>query len=105
MMKFIKTGTVTHLAKHGASYGNFSPVSLQEALNIQIDAQKMFMELPAKVRKEFSNSPYEFLVFMQDEKNADKLIELGLGARRPKPETPPPAGTAGTPPEVIGGGD
>ena len=52
----------------------------------------MFSELPSTVRKEFANNPGEFLAFVYDEKNHDKLAEMGLtNTPYSKPEPPEPA--------------
>lgn len=84
MAKFVKTGTISHVARYGAMYGSFDPITLQDALNLQIEAAGMFAALPAVVRKKFSNDAMEFLTFVQDEKNSAALVELGLASERPK---------------------
>ena len=38
----------------------------------------MFEELPATIRKKFENDPAKFLDFVNDERNADEMVELGL---------------------------
>lgn len=73
--KFQKTGTVTHLAKHGANYGDIDPLDLHEAMNIVAKANSMFAELPSEVRREFKGDPQMFLEFVQDPANKDDLAE------------------------------
>lgn len=84
MAKYVKTRTISHVARYGAMYGSFDPLTLQEALNLQIEAASMFAALPAVVRKTFGNDAMEFLSFVQDEKNSAALVELGLASERPK---------------------
>ena len=50
----------------------------QEAQNVVADAQRRFAELPATTRKFFDNDPTLLLAFVQDPKNREKAVELGL---------------------------
>lgn len=60
-------------------FGDFSDVkSYQDALQIVIEADKTFSALPADVRKRFGNDPAQFLDFVDDPKNADELVKMGL---------------------------
>lgn len=61
----------------------------QEAMNIILKAEGTFMDLPSKVRKQFNNSPAEFLDFVQNPDNEQALIDMGL-AHAPEP-VPAPA--------------
>jgi len=102
---FAKTGLLPGAAGVPA-YGDFSEatVSFQEAHNIVINAQNAFNALPAKIRKEFDNDPGKFLDFVDDPKNADELIKMGL-REAPKQTTSevtsdtPPKGGSETPSE------
>lgn len=78
MKKFERTGAITHYAKYGAEYGDATQIELQDALNVVARADEMFEELPAAIRKRFSNDPGEFLAFVQDESNKEEMIKLGL---------------------------
>lgn len=73
----------------------------QEAMAIVTRAQGQFDGLPSQVRKEFNNSPAEFLDFVQNPDNVDRMVELGLAQAPPvepapiqvqvvNPEAPPP---------------
>jgi phage internal scaffolding protein len=75
---FSRTGLIEHRNNHRGDYGEFSQIDFHEAMNTVIKAEAMFMELPAKTRKEFLNDPGEFLAFVQNPENKDKLIEMGL---------------------------
>lgn len=50
----------------------------QEAVQVVIDAERMFMSLDAKMRKQFDNDPAQFLAFVDDPANGDELIKMGL---------------------------
>lgn len=41
-------------------------------------AQESFNALPPQVRARFRNSPVELVTFLQDEKNRDEAVKLGL---------------------------
>ena len=81
MAKFQKTGAIEHYAKHAPTYGDATPIQLMDAQQIIINAQTMFDDLPATIRKKFDNDPAKFLEFVQDEANSEEMIELGLRAK------------------------
>lgn len=60
-------------------YGDFS--DQQEFLAAQTliaHASQAFDELPAWLRKRFSNNPAEMLAFLEDESNREEAVKLGL---------------------------
>lgn len=90
MARYQKTGELTHVASQAAIYGDFYDVTDyktgQERL---LEADALFMELPAKLRDRFDNDPAKFVAFATDEKNLDELRELGLAEPAPvEPEAP-----------------
>lgn len=89
--KFEKTGILPVMSQSPA-YGDVSgAVDYQTAMNIVINAEKAFMSLDAKIRKEFDNNPGKFLDFIDDPQNADRLVEMGLReAPLPAPAEPEP---------------
>lgn len=90
MRKFQKTGMVDHFNKHQGQYGNFiAAEDYHTSLNILLEADEAFATVPAKIREKFSNDPAKFLEFVQNEKNHDSMIEMGLAR-------PPAAPTAAT---------
>lgn len=94
MSKYQKTGVVDHITKHSPFYGDYDPIDFQTALNTIRDGEAMFAELPSAARKFFSNDPAEFMAFVQDPDNIDKLVELGLATKPVQaPETPDPVAT------------
>jgi len=93
--KYQKTGAVTHVSDHGASYDFCSGESFHEALLIVGKAKEMFDDLPSTLRERFAHEPARFLDFVQDPANAGELVELGLAEAGPTPLVP-----AGSPPVV-----
>lgn len=55
----------------------------QTAMNLMIEADRAFMTLPAKVRREFDNDPAEFVRFAEDSANLDRMREWGLAPPAP----------------------
>lgn len=93
MKKFLKTGLVEHVNRYNGNYGDFTelPVDYQEAMNIVLRADEVFMSLPAGIRSRFGNDPQGFLQFVSDPKNEREMIELGLAKPRPPAPPEPPA--------------
>ena len=92
--KFETQGILPDNIRSNPQYGDFTNLpSYQESLNVVIEANERFTDLPAKVRKRFDNDPGKLIDFCQDPKNLDEMVELGL-AKRPRKdgdiiETPP----------------
>jgi phage internal scaffolding protein len=79
LRKFMKTGTVTHLAKRQGSYMDVSNVpDLLNSLLIAQEAEKDFRNFPSEVRRRFDNSYTKFVEFINDERNREEAMELGL---------------------------
>ena len=104
MAKFAKTGLVDHVNRVAGSYGDFTTVQdYQLHLDQVMAAQTAFMELPATIRRRFDNDPAHLLAFIQDPKNRDEAVSLGLINAPPPPE---PKGEAKPKPSgADGGGD
>lgn len=64
-------------------------MSYHEAKNLIINAENQFNSLDAAVRIKFENDPAQFLSFVEDPKNAQELVKLGLAVAIP--EAPSPA--------------
>ncbi len=77
MAKFRKTGAVTHFARHAGRYDFADGVTFHEAMNVVTEGDRMFADLPAELRERFVD-PGAFLDFVQDEDNAEEMIEMGL---------------------------
>lgn len=111
--RFAQTGTFTHVAKSMPTYGDFSNAgdyssSMQQVKN----AERLFMEIPAKVRARFDHDPGKLLEFVSDPENEHEAIELGLVARPENyvkpggpPVTPPAEPATATPDGSVQGGE
>lgn len=97
LKKFQKTGMVEHLAKGEPFYGDVSNIAdYQKALNIIQEADDLFMGMSPDIRERFNNNPAEMIAFLEDPKNLDKAIELGMAVKReekPKETTKAGEGT------------
>lgn len=90
MRRFEKDGVVDHVNKVQGRYGDYSeiPGDYHAACNLVIEAQEMFLTIPAEIRAKFKNDPGEFLDFALDEENRDELKKLGLLKTTAPAETP-----------------
>ncbi len=71
-----KTGTISHLTKYEARYGDFSGFDFFEA-NVKMAAgAEIFAALPSEIRNEFQNTPGKFFNYVNDPANKDRLGEL-----------------------------
>lgn len=84
-----KGGGITHVNPHAGKYMDLTtmPADYLTAMDVVIKANEAFMELPAKVRDEFAHDPARLIKFLQDPKNTDRAIELGL-VNRPAQVSP-----------------
>lgn len=74
-----RTGMIEHIMRHEPRFDDLpDDVDYQSNLNIVMEAQENFARLPARLRAEFGNDPGRFLQALQDPKNAERFIELGL---------------------------
>lgn len=90
MKKFKQTGQVDHLSANQQQYMDAPPYEdFADALTMVVEATGMFNELPAALRNRFHNQPGLFLDFIDDPKNTDELISMGiLPAPEPTPADP-----------------
>lgn len=61
-------------------YGDFTqvPTDLRDCLNMVRHAEELFMTLDPFVRRRFNNDPVEMLDFLNDSKNREEAVKLGL---------------------------
>jgi len=79
MRKYQKTGEFNHLTRKEGVYGDFSDIKdYQGMLDTVLYAQKAFETLPAQVRLKFRNNPGELIDFLQDDRNYNEAVKLGL---------------------------
>lgn len=71
---------IANLNPHPPMYGDFTslPKDLRECLVTVRKAEEAFMTLDAVVRRRFENDPSQMMDFLNDPKNRDEAISLGL---------------------------
>ena len=106
--KFAQTGLLPGNRKEPQYIDHTQIGDYTEMLSQVTEVQQTFQKFPAKIRAYFQNNPTRFVEFIDNPKNYDKAIELGIikppekpEAERqgaPAPETPPKPTSA---PEAI----
>lgn len=92
LAKYKTTGVIDHVTNNGQYVDCPTGLDFHDAQNLIIAAQQTFDELPAHVRKEFGNNPAQFLSFVENPENVERMRELGLTDPPevvPEPITPP----------------
>lgn len=80
--QYDKTGLITHINNAVGNYGDFTEVNeYRESLNLVMEAQEAFADLPSHIRKKFDYDPGQFFEFATNPENQNELIELGLAER------------------------
>lgn len=79
---YMKTGVLPPI-DHDAQYGDLSDFDYQSMQNQIANANSLFEQLPDNVKHKFGNEPHRFLNFVQDERNYDELVEMGLANNVP----------------------
>lgn len=97
MAQYERTGVISHVSQREPMYLDLTGMpDFREYMFMMAEAEKAFMSLPAKVRKDFDNDPRNFVDFAAKPENLDKMREYGLAPPKPVevPEAPPPAAAA-----------
>lgn len=77
LKKFIQTGILDTIGP--GVYADISDLGdYRESLEMIRNADEMFAGLPSRIRARFENDPAQYLAFVQDPKNLDEGIELGI---------------------------
>lgn len=88
LAKYKKTNMLTHINRHQGNFGDWSNVEdYQTSLNKIIRARDAFESLPSELRSKFLNDPKNLIEFINDDKNNDEAIKLGLKVKREQPES------------------
>ncbi len=87
MSKYEKTGILSHTTSFEPHFADFTdtPTDYQESMNAVIEADEMFSQLPAKIRRRFHNNAGAFIDFAADPDNADEMVRLGLAKKPAEP--------------------
>lgn len=74
------------------TFSDFEDVwDFQSAMNSIREAERLFNQVPAKVRERFANDPGKFVAFCSDPENLPELRTLGLAPAANAPATLVPA--------------
>lgn len=89
IQKYRQTGIINHITSKDGVYGDFSEMKdFSGALNTVIKAKQQFEGLPSEVRNRFGNDPQQLILFLQDPKNIDESVKLGLRVKKEEPKKP-----------------
>lgn len=86
-----KRGAVPPVGRSAAPmYGDFTevPTDLRDVLVMVKRADDLFMSLDPFVRRRFNNDPAEMLDFLNDSRNRDEAVKLGLVKAPVEPVVP-----------------
>lgn len=75
---YSQTGVLPVSQKVGAFLDVSNVADYQTALQTVFEAQKAFDALPSSIRSKFENDPNQLLAFIEDDKNYDEALKLGL---------------------------
>jgi hypothetical protein len=73
-----RTQLLKHVNANEGRYDDVSQVDFQAAQDLIAETKSMFEQFPSSIRKEFDNSPSEFLKFARDPKSGKRMEELGI---------------------------
>lgn len=77
--KFKRTGELSHIRANQGVYADVSQFTdLHTAMSEVRNAEMAFNTLPAQLRASFQNDPVKFVEFLQDPKNDEEAVRLGL---------------------------
>jgi len=86
--RLLRGELVNNLNEKPLQYGDVSEITdYHTSLNQVKAAENLFMQIPAEIRVQFNNDPGQFVDFVNDPKNSDALIEMGLATRKGEPPT------------------
>lgn len=89
LAKYIKTGSITHIRNQqdGVYSDLVNQPSYLEAMDTVAKGNQAFEAMPPNLRNKFDNDPHKLISYLEDPKNEQESIELGLRHRRPSEET------------------
>lgn len=77
MRRFEQTGELP-LNQRPMLFGDCPDLDFQGAMQTVVEAKERFLALPSAIRDRFANDPQRLLNFINDERNRDEAIALGL---------------------------
>lgn len=88
MRRYQQTGVLPLGDGRVPRYIDATSADYQEAMFLVADARSAFAELPSALRERFHNDPKRMLEFLEDPRNREEAIKLGL-VNAPAPEATP----------------
>lgn len=76
--RFVVTGEIPQLTLPPLQADFNNVPDFQTAMNMIVEANHSFMQMPANVRSRFNNDAGQFVAFCSDEQNNDDLRKMGL---------------------------
>lgn len=89
--KYQREGISEFANKWQGFYGEVDSADFQTAMDLMVNANAMFMELPSAVRNRFNQDPGQFVDFAQNPDNIEELRNMGLAPRPGTENTAEPA--------------
>lgn len=94
LRNFVRGDAITHLNGGVATYADVSKIGdYYSAMQTVAKASEMFNALPSEIRNRFHNDPGELLDFVQDSKNLDEAVKLGIVDKLPEAAVLEPTAT------------
>lgn len=79
---------INNLNEKPLQYGDVTEIlDYHASLNQVKAAETLFMQIPAEIRIKFNNDPGQFVDFVNDPKNQEALVQMGLATRKVEPST------------------
>jgi len=78
IQRYNRTGELGRIRQSQPIYVDCTSFDFEEARERVARIEETFMELPALLRRRFDHEPRKLLEFLQDEKNREEAIELGM---------------------------
>ncbi len=106
MSRFERTGVLQGPQGPGseAQFGDFSECTdYRSSLERIFKIDGLFEQLSAKAKKKFKNDPQRLFEFLENPKNREEAIELGLVEKPEPPQEPKTPPAVETPPADEGG--
>lgn len=81
--RYKKTGQLTHTTERQPLYQDVSKIpDLIGALEQVTKAQEAFMSIPSQLRKRLNNDPANLIEYLNDSKNDEEAIKLGIKVKK-----------------------
>lgn len=78
MRRYQQSGVLPPMDGREPRYMDCSSVDYQEAMLIVANARSAFQDMSAELRDRFKNNPQMLLEFLEDPKNREEAVKLGL---------------------------